>query len=66
MDAPLTQTFVLDLDLCCRGSGIPKFSGVSEIGDLRQARAVNPDKNWILQLFVDLFLCLHNGFLSNN
>ena len=49
MDAPLILTFLLELDLPCRGSGIPKFSGVSEIGDFRQAKAANPDENWLLQ-----------------
>ena len=65
MDAPLLLTFVLDLDLSCRGSGIPKFSGVSEIGDLRQAKAVNPMKIGYYNDFAKLFLCLHNEFLSN-
>ena len=45
MDAKLIVTFVLDLDLPCRGSGIPKFSGVCEIGDFRQGKAENSDKN---------------------
>ena len=45
MDAKLIVTFVLDLDLPCRGSGIPKFIGVCEIGDFRQAKAKNSDEN---------------------
>ena len=45
MDAPLILTFVLELDLPCRGSGEPKFINVCEIGDFRQAKAKNSDEN---------------------
>ena len=45
-------------------SGIPKFSGVSEIGNLRQEKAENSDEIWILQLFGKVFLCMHTAFVS--
>ena len=47
MDARLVLTFVLELDLPCVASGGPIFAGLSEIGDLRQAKTKNSDENWI-------------------
>ena len=64
MDTTLVLSVGLDLDLSCRGSGLSIFSGLSEIGDLRQAKAKISEKNQILQTFGKLFLHLHSGFLS--
>ena len=41
-----------------------KFSGVSEIGDLRQDKAENSDEIWMLQLFGKVFLCMNTAFVS--
>ena len=51
MDTTLELSVGLDLDLCCRGSGLAIFSGLSEIGDLRLVKAKNSDENMILQTF---------------
>ena len=51
MDAPLLLSVNLDLNLSCRGGGLAIFAGLSEIGDLRQAKAKNSDENLILQPF---------------
>ena len=48
MDRTLVLSVGLDLDLSCRGGGLAIFSGLSEIGDLRQAKANNSDENQIL------------------
>ena len=64
MDTKLVLAFVLELDLSCRASGVPIFSGFSEFWLFRQAKAKNSDKYLILQLFGKLFLHLHSGFLS--
>ena len=39
MDRTLVLSVGLDLDLSCRGGGLAIFSGLSEIGNLRQAKA---------------------------
>ena len=64
MDRTLVLSVGLDLDLSCRGGGLAIFSGLSEIGDLRQAKAKNSDEYLILHMFGKLFLHLHSGFLS--
>ena len=64
MDARLVLTFVLELGLPCVASGGPIFAGLSEIGDLRQAKTKNSDENLILQTFGEVFLSLHSGLLS--
>ena len=64
MDAGLVLTFVLELGLPCVASGGPIFAGLSEIGDLRQAKTKNSDENLILQTFGEVFLSLHSGLLS--
>ena len=48
MDRTLVLSVGLDLDLSCRGGGLAIFSGLSEISDLRQAKAKNSDENQIL------------------
>ena len=63
MDRTLVLSVGLDLDLSCRGSGLAIFAGLSEIGDFRQAKAKNSDKNLILQTFGNLFFYLHSRFL---
>ena len=65
MDPTLVLNISLDSSASPECSGVPKFSGVSEIGDLRQAKAVNPMKIGYYNDFAKLFLCLHNEFLSN-
>ena len=64
MDRTLVLSVGLDLDLSCRGGGLAIFSGLSEIGDLRQAKTKNSDENLILQTFGEVFLSLHSGLLS--
>ena len=64
MDRTLFLSVGLDLDLSCRGGGLAIFSGLSEIGDLRQAKAKNSDENLIIQTFGKTFPCLHSGLLS--
>ena len=44
MDRTHGLDFSLGLNLSSESSGIPKFSGVSEIDDLRQAKAKNSDE----------------------
>ena len=66
MDASLILTFVLDLDLSCRGSGIPKFAEVCEIGNLTQATAKNSDENLMLYNHLHSYPCLHSGFVPTN
>ena len=50
MDRTLVLSVGLDLDLSCRGGGLAIFSGLSEISNLRQAKAKNSDKNQIFAL----------------
>ena len=64
MDARLVLTFVLELGLPCVASGGPIFAGLSEIGDLRQAKTKNSDENWIFLIIEKLFSYLHIGFIS--
>ena len=64
MDRTLVLSVGLDLDLSCRGGGLAIFSGLSEISNLRQAKAKNSDEYVILQIFGKLFLHLHSRFLS--
>ena len=51
MDTILAVSVSLELNASHESSGIPIFSGFSEIGDLRQTKAKNSDENLILQLF---------------
>ena len=48
MDITLVLSFGLDLDLSCRGGGLAIFSGLTDIDNLRQAKAKNSDENQIL------------------
>ena len=47
-----------------RTSGIPKFCGVSEIGDLRQDKAENSNEIWKLQfVWKGIFIYAHRVFV---
>ena len=64
----MDTTLLLDISLAPNASlvcsGIPKFSGVSEIGDLKQDKAEKFDKIRMLQLFGKVSLCMHTGYVS--
>ena len=47
-------------------SGGPKFSGVSEIGDLRQAKAKTLTNIGCYKSFGKWFLDMHDGYVSCN
>ena len=64
MDTTPAVSLSLDPNASPESSGIPIFSGFSEIGDLRQAKTKNSDENLILQTFGEVFLSLHSGLLS--
>ena len=66
MDPTLVLNISLDSSASPECSGVPKFSGVSEIGDLRQDKAENSDEIWMLQLFGKVFLCMNTAFVSSN
>ena len=64
----MDTTLLLDISLAPNASlvcsGIPKFSGVSKIGDFRQDKAENSDEIWMLQLFGKVFSYMHTGLVS--
>ena len=62
MDRTWVVEFSLGLNPSRESSGIPKFSGVSEIGDFRQDKAENSDQIWMLQVFGKVFSYLQRGF----
>ena len=64
MDRTWVVVFSLGLNLSRESSGIPKFSGVSKIGDFRQDKAENSDEIWMLQLFGKVFSYMHTGLVS--
>ena len=64
MDTNLAVSLYSVFNALPESSGIPIFSGFSEIGDLRQAKTKNSDENLILQTFGEVFLSLHSGLLS--
>ena len=64
MDPTLVLSVNLDSSASRECSGVPKFSGVSEISDLRQDKAENSNEIWKLQfVWKGIFIYAHWVFV---